>query len=501
MKKEIYKYEFARDRTIAGIINTIETFNMVKDGDKILISVSGGPDSAFLTHLFYLLQPIFDLTLYGFCLDHMTRAGESAKDSLFVQRLYKELGIKLFSRRIDVKKWCKSNKLSFQKGARKLRLKNLIEISKKKDINKIAVGHNADDNIETFLMHLIRGAGARGLSGMKPVSGKFIRPLINTFRDDIIAYLDSNKISYCVDRTNIENIYFRNRIRNIIIPFIEKESSMESFKSNVQKSIDILRDENEFLREYSLDKLLNLASIGKDKLKKNIDLIRIPVLKMKEENLAIQRRIILSVLELTGSTLEDINFKNIEDILKICTSGGESKVVYPEKGLRVFKIGSYIYFINAVNIKNLPVEVRMFLSGSGDTGTRDSEKEIKIGTIMRLKGFNLALSSELLRPDRDKVEFAKAIDTEAFLDYEKIKPPLKVRIWRDGDLFYPLGMNEEKKLQDFFTDTKVPLNLRKLVPVFTDNEKIVWIGNYRIDNRVRVTKRTKKVLHLKLFQK
>ncbi len=501
MKKEIYKCVFAKDKTIISIIKTIESFNMIEDGDKILISVSGGPDSNFLTHLFYLMRPIFDLTLYGFCMDHMTRGGESARDSLFVQELYRKLDIELFRQRVDVKKWCKSNKLSFQEGARKLRLEKLLEISEKKDIDKIAIGHNADDNIETFLMHLIRGAGAMGLSGIKPVSGKIIRPLINTFRDDIITYLDNNKISYCVDRTNLENIYFRNRVRNIIIPFIEKESSTESFKSNVLRSISILRDESEFLKEYSSNKLLDEASITKDKSGKSVILIKVPVLSIKRCAVAVQRRIILSALEMTGSTLKDINFKNVEDILRICTAGGESKVIYPEKKLRVFKIGSYIYFVNTVVAGNLPGEVKIFLKDTRNTGMKNNRKEVKIGTRMKLEDFNLDLSSELLKSNRDKIKFNQAEDSEAFLDYDKIKPPLKVRFWRDGDKFYPLGMQEEKKLQDFFIDSKIPVNLRRLIPVFMDSEKIIWIGNYRIDNRVRVTKETKEVLHLKLFQK
>jgi len=501
MKKEIYKYGFAKDKTIISAIKTIESFNMIKDGDKILISVSGGPDSVFLTRLLYLMRPVFNLTLYGFCLDHMTRNGESTRDSLFVKKLYRKLGIGLFSQKIDVKKWCKSNNLSFQEGARKLRLERLFKISKKKEMDKIAVGHNADDNIETFIMRLIRGAGARGLSGIKPVSGKIIRPLINTLRDDIITYLESSGISYCLDRTNLENIYFRNRIRNIIIPFIEKESCAESFKSNVVRSISILKDESEFIEGYSSNKLLKAASVEKDKPGKNVIFIKVPVSMIKKEAVAVQRRIVLSALEMTGGTLEDISFKNIDDILGICTSGGEYKAVYPEKKLRVFKIGSYIYFINVGITRSLPDEIKIFLKDIRSVDKKNKAEEVKIGTRIKLDYFSMDLSSELMKSDSKKINFNLAKDAEAFLDYDKIKAPLKVRIWKRGDKFCPLGMQEEKKIQDFFIDSKIPVNLRRLVPVFIDSEKIIWIGNYRIDNRVRVTEDTKNVLHLKLFKK
>jgi tRNA(Ile)-lysidine synthase len=499
MEKEIYKYEFAKDKAVIGAIKTIESFNMIDKGDKILISVSGGPDSVFLTQLLCFMIPVYKLKLYGFCLDHMTRGGESTRDSLFVKELYRKLGIKLFSRKIDVKKWCRSNNLSFQEGARRLRLEKLFEISEKNNIDKIAVGHNADDNIETFIMHLVRGAGARGLSGIKPVSGKIIRPLIETLRNNIIDYLKRNNISYCVDKTNLENIYFRNRIRNKIIPLIEKECRASSFRSNVMRSISILKEESEFLKEYSLDKLLKAALIKRNKSGEDVIFIKVPVLKISKEPVAVQRRMVLSALEMTGNTLKDISFKNVDDILGICTSGGEYKTVYPGKRSGVFKAGSYIYFVNTGIKVNLPAEIRSFLRGIRSDNKKG--KELKIGTRARLGALNMELQSELLRPGNKKINLNHVEKTEAFLDYDKIKPPLKVRNWKSGDKFYPLGMKKEKKVQDFFIDSKIPVNLRKLIPLFTDSEKIIWVGNHRIDDRVRVTKSTKRVLHLKLFKK
>lgn len=496
--KEIYSCKFARDKIIIKALKTIESYSMMKSGDRILISISGGPDSTFLTHLLYLMRPVLNLTLFGFCLDHMTRNGESTKDALFVEKLCRELDIELFRQKIDVQKWCRSNKFSFQEGARKLRMEKLLEISKENNIERIATGHNADDNIETFLMHLVRGAGARGLSGIKPVSGKFIRPLIDIFRKDIIAYLDNKKISYCVDRTNIENIYLRNRVRNILIPFISKHF-LESFKSNVLRSINILKDEDEFLREYSVVKLAEIASMERSETGKYAALIKIPVLKIKGEARAVQRRIVLAAIEMINGTLENISFNNIDDILGICSSGGESKVIQPEEKIRVFKIGSYIYFVNVDYIRLLPDEFKQFLKSNGKVDTGKSGKEIKVGTKIKLKDFNLELSSGLLKISKEKIKFNEVKNTEAFLDYAKIKPPIKVRIWKRGDKFYPLGMQKEKKLQDFFIDSKIPIHLRKLVPVFIDREKIIWVGKYRIDNRVRITEDTKEVLHLKLF--
>lgn len=496
--EEIYKYKFARDRIISRALKTIESYNMIKSGDRILISISGGPDSVFLTHLLYLMRPFMNLTLFGYCLDHMTRNGESARDALFVEKLYKELEIELFRQKIDVAGWCKLNKLSFQEGARKIRMERLLEISGKNDIKKIAVGHNADDNIETFFMHLLRGSGVRGLSGIKPVSGKFIRPLIDIFGKDIISYLEDKKISYCVDRTNLENIYFRNRVRNILIPFIERHFR-ESFKSNILRSVNILEDEDEFLKNYAVVKMTGMATVKRSKAGECAALIKIPALKIQGEPRAVQRRIVLLAVEMINGNLEDISFKNIDDILGICFSGGESKIVQPGETMRVFKIGGYVYFVNIDYIKLLPDEFRQFLKTDGKKDGGKRGKEVKIGARIKLKDFNLELSSELLKPGEDKIRFDKAESTEAFLDYARVKPPLQVRNWKKGDKFYPLGMEDEKKLQDFFIDSKIPVHLRKLIPVFVDREKIIWVGKYRIDNRVRITEDTKEVLHLELF--
>ncbi len=499
---KIVNSEFAADKVISKALKTMESNNMVKSRDRILISISGGPDSTFLTHLFYLLRPVFNLTLFGFCLDHMTRGGQSAKDALFVEKLCRELDIKLFRQKMDVAKWCRLNKISFQEGARKIRMEKLLEISQKNSIEKIATGHNADDNIETFLMHLLRGAGSRGLSGIRPVAGKFIRPLIEIFREDIISYLDRKKIPYCVDRTNIENIYFRNRIRNILIPFISNYFG-QSFKRKVLRSLNILKDESDFLDRYSLARMESMASIEKAGDAGNPVFIKIPVLKIGEEARAVRRKIIMSVIEMIHGNLEDISFRNIDDILKICVSGGESKIIQPQANIRVLKIGSYIYFADMEYCEFLPEEFVRFLKE--DKGVKAAkrgktrEKEVKIGTSMKLTDFGLKLSTELLKYGQDKINLNEVENTEAFLDYTRIELPVKIRIWEKGDKFYPLGMKKEKKLQDFFVDNKIPLHLRKLIPIFTDKEKIIWVGKYRIDSRVRITDNTREVLHLKLF--
>ena len=182
---------------------------MLQKGDSVLISISGGPDSVFLASALNQIKALYDLKLYCFHLDHKTRNGQSSKDAAFVRDFCDNIGLKLFAVEMDVKEWCRQNRFSFQDGARRLRLDLLNETAEKNRIKKISTGHTADDNAETFLMHLLRGSGLRGLSGIQPVNGLFIRPLLEIFHADILDYLAENKIPYCSDKTNTGKYLFK----------------------------------------------------------------------------------------------------------------------------------------------------------------------------------------------------------------------------------------------------------------------------------------------------
>ena len=495
---------------VGRTIRTIKQFSMINPGDSILISISGGPDSVFLTHMLCMLREELGLDLYGYSLDHSTRKGQSGRDLVFVRDLFSRLEIRLFNEKVDVMKWCIDNKLSFQAGARKIRKNRLYDISKKHSIDKIALGHNLDDNIETFLMRLIRGSGARGLSGIGPVNGKVIRPLINTSRKDIEDYLEKMSLPYCIDKSNLENKYFRNRIRNRLIPFI-KDNFFKSFKISIRRSIEIFRDEDTFLREYSLDLLEKIASFHRSSDREKIIYLKISIGPLDLEPLAIRRRIINCALEKILGNLEDISFRNIEDILKLLDlKTGESKWLSPIRTVVVLRLNSFIHIVNTDFIHQLPGEIRSHVLGRiNDTaagrirnvigaGIEPADIILKIDGETQLTGFSMIVRSQLLDFTGD---YRDAPATKAFLDYDKILSPIRVRNWREGDRFYPLGTDGSKKLQDFFTDEKVPVNKRKNIPVFRDREKIIWIGNMRIDNRVRITAKTSRILCLELFKK
>jgi len=501
--KKISEYSPIDDHIINGVKEAIKQFNMITRGDSILIAISGGPDSVFLAHILCMLREELNLKLYGYSLDHSTRKGQSGRDMAFVIGFCKESDIRLFSEKIDAVKWCRDNKLSFQEGAGKLRKQRLYEISEEYNIDRIALGHNLDDNIETFLMRLIRGSGARGLSGIGPVNGKIIRPLINIYRKDIESCLKKMGISYCTDKTNLENKYFRNRIRNKLIPFI-RDDFFKNFKASIRRSIEIFRDEDSFLRKYSLNRLEQIADFYRNT---DIIYIRIPIRALVLEPPAIQRRIIVCALGKILGDLKDISFKNIEDIIKLANKKtGESKWLRPKKKVAAFKTEGSIHIINIDSASQLPdgimshVQERINSDIKDNEGTDAGPEEIlvKIGGQTLLSGFSMTVNSQIIDTIGD---YKEGPASKIYLDYEKIASTIRVRRWEKGDRFCPLGIDGSKKLQDYFIDSKVAVNKRKNIPIFHDREKIIWVGNMGIDDRVKISSKTSKILCLELFEK
>jgi len=392
-----------------------------------------------------------------------------------------------------------------------IRKDRLQDISKKYNINNLSLFPTLSSPLYTFLMRLIRGSGARGLSGIRPVDGRIIRPLINTSRKDIEDYLGENSLLYCIDKSNLENKYFRNRIRNKLIPFI-KDNFFKSFNLSAKRSMEILRDEDIFLGKYSLKLLGQIASFHRGNDRKKIIYLKIPIEPLNLSSLAIRRRIIACALEKILDNLEDISFRNIEDILKLLDiKTGENKWLKPIRSAVVLRINGFIHMANIDFIQEVPGEIRSHIlekinktppgkiqNVAGTDSGPVADTIIEIDGETKLEDFSMTVRSQLLDFAGD---YRDSPDSKVFLDYNKIVFPVGVRNWKDGDRFYPLGGGGSKKLQDFFTDRKIPVNKRKNIPVFYDREKIIWVGNRRIDNRVRITPGTSRILYLELFEK
>ena len=233
------------------VLSTINKYKLIENGDKIVLGLSGGPDSVCLLHILYRLKEKLDIEVYAAHLNHQIRGIEAQKDALYITQLCENLGVTSFVKSIDVPKYCKENGLSVEEGARKLRYEMFEEIKQKTKSNKIAIGHNLNDQAETILMRIMRGTGLQGLRGIEYIrDNNIIRPILDIDRKDIEAYCEEYELNPRIDHTNLETIYTRNKIRLELIPYMK-----DNFNPNVIESIvrmsNSLKTDSDYIQEES----------------------------------------------------------------------------------------------------------------------------------------------------------------------------------------------------------------------------------------------------------
>ncbi len=320
------------------VIDTIKKYNLIKDGDKIVVGVSGGPDSICLLHILNEIKNEFNFKIYVAHINHMIRK-EADEETEYVKNFCKNLGIECYIKRIDVTKIANNLKRGTEETGRQIRYEFFNEVLEKTNSNKIATAHNNNDKVETILMNILRGSGTSGLKGIEAIRDeKYIRPLINVSREEIEEYCKTNKLEPRIDKSNNENIYTRNKIRNIVIPYIKKE-----FNPNIIKTInrlsDVANEENEFINKITEETFKNIC-IKVDKNQIILDLKKFNCLE-----LVIKRRIILyTINKLLLSTL-GIEKVNIDDIIKLCQNNIGNKYLKPIKNLKILVKKGKIFFI------------------------------------------------------------------------------------------------------------------------------------------------------------
>lgn len=314
--------------------------NLIQDGDKIVLGVSGGPDSMCMLDMMRELkeEKNINFEIYVAHVNHMIRE-EAIDDEKYVQNYCLKHNIEFFVKRADVQKIANDKKIGTEEAGRKVRYDFFEEVLQKTGSNKIAIAHNKNDKIETIIMHLLRGSGLSGLKGIDAIrDNKYIRPLIECERQEIEQYCEDRKLQPRIDKTNFENEYTRNKIRNIVIPYIKKE-----FNPNIIQTLsrlsEVATDESNYI-DLQTQKIYNKLLI--EKSDKQI------ILKLKEFNQqenVIQKRLVLKTIkELNGST-DRIEKIHIEDIIKLCTNNVGNKYLTPNKNLKVLVKDKKIFFI------------------------------------------------------------------------------------------------------------------------------------------------------------
>ena len=323
------------------VLETIKKYNLIKENDKIVVAVSGGPDSIAMLKILIDLKKEGKIKaeFYVSHINHMIRE-EAESDEEFVRGFCEKNGIQFFVKRIDVVKIAKQSKKGLEETGRKVRYDFFDEVMEKVNANKIAIAHNLNDKIETIFMNILRGSGINGLKGMEPFkNNKYIRPLIECERFEIEKYCEEEKLNPRIDKTNFDNTYTRNKVRNIVIPYIKKE-----FNPNIIKTINRLSElviEEETYFEKEVQKKYDEILIEENK--KNI------IMDLKKFNLqekVIKSKLLLyTITRLLGSA-NGIEKIHIEDVIKLCNKNIGNKYLTPNKNIKIFINKGQLFIID-----------------------------------------------------------------------------------------------------------------------------------------------------------
>lgn len=449
-----------RDEFLERVNKKIKKYKMLKLKDRVLVGVSGGPDSICLLQILNKLKAEYGLRLFAFHLNHKLRGKESDGDEKFVKQFCQSRKISCRVKRFAVREYAKKKKLSLEQAAREIRYKLLEQERKRLRCNKIALGHNANDNIETIIINLTRGTGLTGLCGIPPIRDRIIRPLLETERKAILGYLKSDNITYRVDSSNVDWKIPRNFVRTKVLPQLQKLNP--NLIETTTKTVAILSGEENYLKDLTREIFKRIV------LKKSKNGISIDNTMLLSYNLALRRRFLKFLMPALG-------YDKIEKILEMSENKTVGTISLTKK---LFANREYdrIYFGKPVKRpvnRNISIPIGKSFA-VGDMG-------IEIQTSLKPANLNLA---------------NKDLNTEIF-DYDKLTPPFYLRYRQPGDRFTPFG-GSEKKLKEVLIDDKIPARARARLPLFCDREGILWILGSRRAERARIKPETKKFLTVRI---
>ena len=326
-----------------NVLKVIKKYNLIETGDKVVVGVSGGPDSICLLNVLYEIKNDedsgLDFDLVVAHINHLIRE-EAQDDEEYVKKYCMDHDILFFAKRIDVSKIAKEQKIGTEEMGREARYRFFNEVLKKTNANKIATAHTKNDNAETVLMNILRGTGTSGLKGIEAIrDNKYIRPLIECKRGEIVDYCNKNKLDPRIDKTNFENIYTRNKIRNLFIPYIEKEFN-PNFIDTINRLSDIAKQENEYLEKVTKNAYKDILIRAEEKQ---------IILDLKKFNLledVIKNRLVLYTINELFGTCQGIEKIHIQDIIKLCSNNIGNKFLIPNKKVKILVKDKKIFYIS-----------------------------------------------------------------------------------------------------------------------------------------------------------
>ena len=465
---------------VKKIEKIIRREGLLAAGERCVVAVSGGPDSMALLQVLAQLAPNLGVSLVVAHVDHGLRPEEAAAEAHLVREAAQRLGLAFECGRVEVAAYAKEQGLSREHAARNLRYGFLAEAAARHRATKIAVAHTADDQAEEILLRLVRGTGRAGLAGMKRLrDGLVARPFLGIAKEEILGYLAEENIAYCLDSSNRERIYLRNRIRLDLLPYLE-----EHFNANIGNSLRetaaILQDEEELLAGMAGQAYAEVVAQDSGEP----DGLTIQLVDFLSQPLALKRRILETACWHMGCRP---TFRQIAQLLSLAETGIEGAGVHLSHGLRVVKAEGRLGFCYPQGRQ----AVRGNLSKAG-TEEAVFAKEFPVPGKYFIEAIGAMVTLRLMETLPEGWE--EQAPATLCCDAEKICFPLVVRSFQAGDRFHPLGAPGRKKVGDFFTDQKVPAAQRKRIPILADHQGIIAILGMRPDQRVAITSSTRRIL-------
>jgi tRNA(Ile)-lysidine synthase len=450
---------------------------MIARGDSILVAASGGPDSTALLHALDEIGRKKAAAIAVAHLHHGLRGREADRDADFAARQAASLGLDFYSEHVDAAAYRRRHRLSTEEAARRLRYDFLLRTAERRSFSKIALGHNADDNAESVLMFLFRGAGPRGLAGISPRQGRFIRPLIELPREEIRSFLARRKIPFVLDSTNADLRFVRNRIRHELIPHLTAAYNPNLIETLLRHS-KVIGAEEKWLEALTAERFEEAL------LFRDPDRVELSVSQVAAFDKAACRRVLRkAVAELTGD-LRRIGFRHIEAIRRmVIQKKGSGEIALPRgvRAVRCYDRLSVRY--QRGEPSDAPSDFSVLVNGPGH---------------VRIPGRSQSLRLTLCA-SADAAEIARSGHRVVFFDMGKLDFPVTVRNLRPGDRFRPLGMTGTQKVSDFFVNRKVPRQLRWTCPVLVSGGNIAWVVGHRMAEDFRAGPEARQVLRGELL--
>jgi len=464
------------------VLATISRYQMLSEGEEVLVAVSGGVDSMVLLSVLQRLP--LRLNLSVFHLNHGLRA-KAEDEAKMVAQYAKKHSLPCFIERIAFDLHAQKGKSSLQVAAREERYRLLGETAQRLGSDKIALGHQADDQGETVLMRFLTGAGPEGLAGIPPVRQKYIRPLIEVGREEIVSYARDLKLSWAEDESNTKPVYLRNRIRHSLIPYLQSEYQPE-LGGRLKETAEICREWNEVMEGLAGEVLSKWGLLVDGRLQPNQKASYLtPVRDWLELPPALQRLVFRQLFFSLASPGARLGFNHSQAVLQLL-AGVEGKSIHLPGGVSCRR-ESQCLLLGQAQAEEVKKEVN-----------NEYLIPVNIPGLTLLPGGKGKVESRWLTLEQLPAKWEETSPFEFYLDAEQIAFPVYLRNRKPGDRFSPLGLKGSKKIKDFLIDAKIPLSQRALYPLLVDREEtVLGVMGVRPDQRKRITKDSRRILYLK----